>query len=311
MLSPAEVGMAGQIIEAKYHVDLLESTAIDDPVTVGVLRPAILLPSKVLPELGEQELSAVLAHEYGHIRRRDSLVHILCKLISLPVAWHPGIGYLMAKISQTRELACDEYAAARLGKRRSYANTLLRLASLCLHVPRGNTVALGIFDGDNLEDRIMMLTKKTLSLSRTGVIGLALATSIAFGGGAVLAHAMSLQASSKPSNTGEKFAGTWHWMFDGRSFATMTLVRDGSGFTGTVSPSRIALKSDGGLLRAEPSDDSTPKPITKASLEGSALHITVEDGFEFTVSLKDDTHAEIKPRGAPPNMKPIQAEKVH
>ena len=311
VLSPAEVGMAGQIIEAKYHVDLLESTAIDDPVTVGVLRPAILLPSKVLPELGEQELSAVLAHEYGHIRRRDSLVHILCKLISLPVAWHPGIGYLMAKISQTRELACDEYAAARLGKRRSYANTLLRLASLCLHVPRGNTVALGIFDGDNLEDRIMMLTKKTLSLSRTGVIGLALATSIAFGGGAVLAHAMSLQASSKPSNTGEKFAGTWHWMFDGRSFATMTLVRDGSGFTGTVSPSRIALKSDGGLLRAEPSDDSTPKPITKASLEGSALHITVEDGFEFTVSLKDDTHAEIKPRGAPPNMKPIQAEKVH
>ena len=311
VLSPAEVVMAGQIIEAKYHVDLLESTAIDDPVTVGVLRPAILLPSKVLPELGEQELSAVLAHEYGHIRRRDSLVHILCKLISLPVAWHPGIGYLMAKISQTRELACDEYAAARLGKRRSYANTLLRLASLCLHVPRGNTVALGIFDGDNLEDRIMMLTKKTLSLSRTGVIGLALATSIAFGGGAVLAHAMSLQASSKPSNTGEKFAGTWHWMFDGRSFATMTLVRDGSGFTGTVSPSRIALKSDGGLLRAEPSDDSTPKPITKASLEGSVLHITVEDGFEFTVSLKDDTHAEIKPRGAPPNMKPIQAEKVH
>jgi hypothetical protein len=303
--------MARKIIEAKHHVDLLESTAIDDPVTVGVFRPAILLPSKVLPELGEQELSAVLAHEYGHIRRRDSLVHILCKLTSLPVVWHPGIRYLMSKISQTRELACDEYAAARLGKRHSYANTLLRLASLCLHVPRGNTVALRIFDGDNLEDRIMMLTKKTLSLSRTGVIGLALATSIAFGGSAVLAHAMSLQASSKPSNTGEKFAGTWHWMFDGRSFATMTLVRDGSAFTGTVTPSRIALKSDGGLLRADPSDDSTPTPITKASLEGSALHITVEGGFEFTVSLKDDTHAEIKPRRAPPNMKPIRAEKVH
>jgi hypothetical protein len=303
--------MAGQIIEAKHHVDLLESTAIDDPVTFGVFRPAILLPSKVLRELGEQELSAVLAHEYGHIRRRDSLVHILCKLISLPVAWHPGIGYLMAKISRTRELACDQYAAARLGKRRSYANTLLRLASLCLHVTRGNTVALGIFDGDNLEDRIMMLTKKTRSLSRNGVIRLAVATSIAFGCGAVLAHAMSLQASSASSNTAEKFAGTWHWMFDGRSFSTMILVRSGSGFTGSVTPSRIALKSDGGLLRAEASDDSTPKPITKASLEGSALHITVENGFEFTVSLKDDTHAEIKPRRAPPNMKPIQAEKVH
>ena len=60
MFSPARVGMATEIIEAKHRVALLESTAIDDPVTVGVFHPAILLPSKVLPELGEQELSAIL-----------------------------------------------------------------------------------------------------------------------------------------------------------------------------------------------------------------------------------------------------------
>ncbi len=311
VLSPAQVGMASQIIEAKYRVALLESTAIDDPVTVGVFHPAILLPSKVLPDLGEQELSAILAHEYGHIRRRDFPVHILCELISLPVAWHPGIRYLMSKISQARELACDDYAAARLGERRLYANTLLHLASLCLHVPRGNAAGLGIFDGDNLESRIKMLTEKTLSLSRTGVIGLALATSITFSAGAVLARAMSLQASSAPSNTAEKFAGTWHWMFNGKSFATMILVRDGSGFTGSVTPSRIALNDHGGLLRADPSEDSAPRPITKARLEGSALHITIMDGFEFIVTLKDDTHAEIHPGGAPPNMKPIPAEKIH
>src|SRR5258708_7256241 len=311
VFSPAQVGMASQIIEAKYRLALFESTAIDDPVTVGVFHPAILLPSKVLPDLGEQELSAVLAHEYGHIRRRDFPVHILCELISLPVAWHPGIRYLMSKISQARELACDDYAAARLGKRRSYANTLLHLASLCLHVPRASAAGLGIFDGDNLEVRIMMLTEKKRSLSRTSVIALVLAASITFGAGAVLAHAMSLQARSQPSNTAEKFAGTWHWMFDGRSFATMTLVRDGSGFTGTVTGSRIALKNDGVLLRAEPSEDSAPKRIAKASLEGSALHITVTDGFEFNETLKDDTHPEIRPVGAPPNMKPIPAEKVH
>jgi beta-lactamase regulating signal transducer with metallopeptidase domain len=313
VLSPAQVGMASKIIEAKYQVALLESTAIDDPATVGIFHPAILLPSKLLPDLGEQELSAVLAHEYGHIRRRDFPVHILCELISLPVTWHPGIGYLMSKISQTREIACDDYAATRLGKRRSYAKTLLRLASLCLRVPRNNTVALGIFDGDNLEDRITMLTK-TLSVSRTSVIGLALATSITFATGAVLAHSMSLQASSKPSNTAEKFAGTWHWIFDGRSFATMILTRSESGFTGTVTPSRIALNDDGTLRQADPSEDSTPSPIRSAKLEGSALHVTVKDGdetFEFTVTLKDETHAEIRPIGAPAYMKPIPAEKVH
>jgi len=36
----------------------------------------------------------------------------------------------------------------------------------------------------------------------------------------------------------------------------------------------------------------------------------LRDGFTFTVTLKDDTHAEIRPAGAPPNMKPMQAEKV-
>ncbi len=311
MLSPAQVGMASQILDPKYRVVLLASADIDDPVTVGLFHPAILLPSKVLPHLGEQEFSAILAHEFGHIRRRDFPVHILCELISLPVAWHPGIGYLMSKISETRELACDDYAAARLGKRRSYANTLLRLASLCLHVPRGNPVGLGIFDGENLEARIMTLTEKRLSLSRAALIGLALATSITFGGGAVLAHAMSRQASSEPSNTAKKFAGTWHWMFEGRSFATMILVRNGSGFTGTVTGSRIALNDDGELSQADPSEDSTPKPIAKARLEGSVLHITVSDGFEFIVTLKDGTHAEIRPEGAPPNMKPIPAEKVN
>lgn len=310
-LSSAQVGIASQILGADYRVALLESTAIHDPVTVGLLHPAILLPSKVLPELGEQDLSAILAHEQGHIRRKDFLIHILCEWISLPVAWHPGIRYLMSKISQTREFACDDYAAARLGKRRSYANSLLRLASLCLHVPRDNSMALGIFDGDNLETRITMLTEKTRSLSRTGVIGLALATSITFGGGAVLMHATSLQAEAEPSNTAEKFAGTWHWMFYGRSFATMILARNGSGFAGSVTGSRIALNDDGGLLRADPSEDAKPEPITKARLEGSALHLTVKDGFEFIVILKDDAHAEIRPVGAPPNMKPIPAERVH
>jgi beta-lactamase regulating signal transducer with metallopeptidase domain len=311
VLPPPQVGMASQIIEAKHPVVLLESTAIDDPVTVGVFRPAILLPSRVLPALGEQELSAILAHEYGHIRRRDYLVHILCELISLPVAWHPGVGYLMSKISQTRELACDDYAAARLGKRRSYANTLLHLASLCFHVPRGNAAALGIFDGDNLETRIMMLTEKTRSLRRRSLIGLALATGIAFSAGAVVAHAITLKASSEASNKGEKFAGNWHWIFDGRSFSTMVLIRSGSGFTGSATPSRIMLNDDGGLLRADPSEDSMPQRITTATLEGSALHIRVKGGFAFTVTLKDDTHAEILPLGAPPSMKPIPAEKSH
>jgi beta-lactamase regulating signal transducer with metallopeptidase domain len=311
LISPSEIGMAGSMIEPSHRVVLLESTTIDDPVTVGVFHAAIILPSKVIPALDEPDLTAILAHEYGHIRRKDFLVQFLCQLTALPVAWHPGIHYLMSKISQTRELACDDYAAVRLGKRIVYARTLLRLASLCLQVPRNNAMGLGIFDGDNLETRIMMLTEERTSLSRAGLIGLALATSFLFGSSTVLARAVSLQEASASTNTAQKFAGTWHWMFHGQRFVTMILVQNGSGITGSVTPSRIALDDDGELSRAEPSDNSTPAPISKTKLEGNALHITVMEGVEFIVTLKDATHAEIHPIGAPPNMKPIQAERVN
>ena len=314
LLSLAEVGMASSMIPASHHVALLQSTDIADPVTVGVLRPAIVLPSKLMPALGEQELSAIFAHEYAHIRRRDFLIHIMCEVLSLPVAWHPGIRYLMSKISQARELACDDYAAVQLGKRRLYARTLLRLASLCLHAPNGTAVGLGIFDGDNLEVRIMRLTEKRNPITRTGLIGLVLAISMTFGSGALLARAVSLQADAGPSIATSAFAGTWHWMFRGQSFATMILIRNGSGFGGSVTGSKIALGDDGELSRADPADNSAPSPITRAEMEGSGLHVTVKDGnesFEFSVTLKDDTHAEIHPIGAPPNMKPITAEKAH
>jgi beta-lactamase regulating signal transducer with metallopeptidase domain len=255
-ISPGEIGMAGSMIGLPHRVVLLESTAVDDPVTVGVFRPAIILPSKVIPALGETDLSAILAHECGHIRRRDFLIQFLCQLTALLVAWHPGMKYLISKISQTRELACDEYAAVRLGRRITYARTLLRLASLCLQGTRSNAMGLGIFDGDNLEDRIMMLTEKRTSLSRAGLMGLALTTGILFGSSTVLARAVSLQEAFASTNNAQMFAGTWHWMFHGRSFSTMVLVQNSSGITGTVTPSRIALDDSGELSKADPSEDT-------------------------------------------------------
>lgn len=153
-------------------------------------------------------------------------------------------------------------------------------------------------------------TKTMFSLSRTSAFGLALVASLNFGAGGVLAQAMSPQASSESSNTARNFAGTWHWMFEREPFATMVLTWDGSSLSGSVTGSHIALNDDGTLMRADSDEDSTPKAITKATLEGSALHVTAADGFQFTMTLKDDNHADIHPGGAPANMKPIPAEKV-
>ena len=157
----------------------------------------------------------------------------------------------------------------------------------------------------------MRLTEKRKPLSRVGLFGLVLVASLIFGSGAMLARATSVQATAGPSNNMQAFGGTWHWMFKGRGFSTMILVPNGSGFSGSVTGSKIALDDEGYLSKADPSDDTTPDSLTRAVIEGKALHVTVGDGFEFLVTLKDDTHAEIHPVGAPANMKPIPAEKAH
>jgi beta-lactamase regulating signal transducer with metallopeptidase domain len=182
---------------APHRITLLESATINVPVTVGLFRPVVVLPSDLMPGLRQQDLSVVIAHEYAHIRRRDFLVHILCEFFTLPVFWHPGIRYLMSKISYTRELACYEYAAVQVGKRQLYAQTLLRVASLCLHAPNGDAMGLSIFDGDNLEVRIMRLTEKRSPLSRIALFGLVFAASLIFGSGAIFPR--SPRRSRKPT----------------------------------------------------------------------------------------------------------------
>jgi beta-lactamase regulating signal transducer with metallopeptidase domain len=306
----AQPAISAWLNSGSRRIDLLESASIEVPVTVGFFRPAIVLPRNLVPRLQERDLAAVIAHEFAHIQRRDFLIHILCEALTVPVFWHPGIRYLISRISQTRELACDEFAAGRLGRRHLYAQVLLRLASLCLHSSHADTMGLSIFDGDNLEVRIMSLTEKRSPLSRAGALGLALTASLIFASGAMVARATSLQADSARSSRTQEFAGTWHWMFQGRSFATMILIPDGSGFSGSVTESRIALDDQGYLSKADPSENAVAVPITKTVMEGTALRVTVGDGFEFLVTVKDGTHVEIHPVAAPAIMKPIQAEKV-
>lgn len=300
-----QIALSRRVLSSE-RVEFFASSDVSHPVTIGVLRPAVIIPATLVPVLDAQGFVAIVAHEYAHIRRADFVIHIACEILTLPFALHPGIRYIMSKISQTRELACDEYAAAQLGERRTYARALLRLASLCLETSSRSAVGLGMFHADNLEDRIMKLTHKNKSLSRAATLGLVLAIGVTFSTSAAFASVMSRVTGQDT----QRFAGTWNWIFHGKSFATMRLVATGTGLKGTVTESRIALNDDGTLKKADPSDDTAPKQIVKAQQDGEMLRVTVEDGFEFVVSLKDTTHGEILPGGAPPNMKPIPLQKA-
>jgi beta-lactamase regulating signal transducer with metallopeptidase domain len=103
---------------------LAESELLSVPVTLGVVRPAILLPSGWC-DWDEGELDAVIAHEISHVARRDALVDRLALLHRTLFWFSPLSWYLTGALAELAEEASDEAALAAGADRTRYAETLL------------------------------------------------------------------------------------------------------------------------------------------------------------------------------------------
>ncbi len=148
-----------------HNAQLASTSAIAGPVTIGVFHRLLLLPSGWLETLRTEDLDAAFAHEFAHMRRRDFAKNLFYELITLPIAYHPALWITRARVAESRELLCDALAAEAVAGRQQYARSLLRLASkLCTPSQRPVLHAIGIFDANNLERRVMNLTHTTLPL---------------------------------------------------------------------------------------------------------------------------------------------------
>jgi beta-lactamase regulating signal transducer with metallopeptidase domain len=103
---------------------LAESELLSVPVTFGVRRPAILLPTG-WRDWEPAELDAVLAHEISHVVRRDALAERLA-LLHRAIFWFSPLGWWLARhLADLAEEASDDAALAAGADRTRYAETLL------------------------------------------------------------------------------------------------------------------------------------------------------------------------------------------
>lgn len=136
------------------------SSEIYGPVTIGIKRKLVLLPSDILTSLPTAELRTAIAHEFAHMRRHDYLKNLLYEMLALPVGFHPLLSFTRDRLTETREMVCDDLAAG-IAEQHQYARSLMRLASLLVdRIPAKTSHAIGIFDATTLERRIMRLTRK-------------------------------------------------------------------------------------------------------------------------------------------------------
>ena len=108
-------------------VDLRLSSRIAGPLTVGVIRPLILLPITALTSLSPEQLEVVLAHELAHIRRADYFWNILQTMIETLFFFHPAVWWISHRLREQRELCCDDIAVETCHDPAVYATALLRL----------------------------------------------------------------------------------------------------------------------------------------------------------------------------------------
>jgi beta-lactamase regulating signal transducer with metallopeptidase domain len=143
------------------EVRVMRSETLPVPVTIGLLRPVIILPDSLLREGNSDILTSAIGHEFIHVARRDYLLNFIYELLFLPISFHPAAALLRRRVKQTRELCCDELVAERILNAEVYARSLVTLASSAPPLRRLSvTTTVGIADADILEARIMSLLKK-------------------------------------------------------------------------------------------------------------------------------------------------------
>jgi TonB family protein len=183
---------------------IFRSERVTGPVTISLRRPALLVPPEFPDGCSDDDFLAAIAHECAHIERRDFLKNLLYEVMSLSIAFHPVTWIVKSQIAETREMICDEIATSRVIDSQSYTESLIRLASMVSSSARAISFhAIGIFDANILEKRIMMIQAKKRRFSLWVKYGLVVPSALVLLSAAIgagrMAVAIAPQDSAKAS----------------------------------------------------------------------------------------------------------------
>jgi hypothetical protein len=154
------------------------------PVTVGWLRPVVVLPES-WSQWPAAQLDAVLTHEHEHARRRDPLFQWLALLNRALFWFHPLAWWLERRIAALAEEACDAVVLAHGHDPRDYSRYLIDMARSVSSSGARIQVWGMAMPGGFLEERIRRILEggPLPRLSRARLVGACIAcaaTSAAF-----------------------------------------------------------------------------------------------------------------------------------
>lgn len=142
------------------RVTLLETQESVVPMTWGVVRPVVLLPSESR-EWNDERRRFVLLHELAHVKRLDVLFQSIARLACALYWFNPLAWYALWRLRVERELACDDCVVAAGEKPSDYAIQLVQIARA--YRPARFSVGVAMARSTKLEQRIVAILDRARS----------------------------------------------------------------------------------------------------------------------------------------------------
>jgi beta-lactamase regulating signal transducer with metallopeptidase domain len=165
----------------RRRLGLYTAASVKMPMTIGWLRPLIVLPPDLLESLSAAECDSVMAHELAHIKRWDYATNFIQRVVQALLFFHPAVWFINKQLAIERELACDDWAVKLTGEPRRYASCLTKLVEL-LSESKPLAAATGILFGKHIISRRveMVLNRDRNATTSVSKPALAYAIGLAF-----------------------------------------------------------------------------------------------------------------------------------
>ncbi len=130
----ADAEAAARTIGFRGAFEVRIGTASHSPLSLGVRRPTIVLPTSALA-LARRERELVVMHELAHLQRYDPLINMATRTLLALAVYNPAAFLAARAIGRDRELACDDVVMVATDERRAYARAIARYLGVELRLP--------------------------------------------------------------------------------------------------------------------------------------------------------------------------------
>lgn len=164
-------------VRLKRNVNVYECDYIDAPITLGILKPKIIVPIGFMSSISPNKQTLIILHELCHIKKLD-VAKNYAWLISRIIYWfNPLIPYAYKKYIEDAEILCDDIVLNTLStdQRCLYSQSLIDAVKLSKGEIKLPT-ALSFYENkSNLRKRVEYMIKPTERLKSASFISLLIA----------------------------------------------------------------------------------------------------------------------------------------